>query len=66
MVKITVQDVDKKIENRFDLILIAARLARKMQISGKEILLKNNNGKCTVLALREIEKIFVDQLKKNF
>lgn len=48
----------KKIDNRFDLILIAAQRARQIQISEKNTLVNNNNNKkkCTVLALKEIEK----------
>lgn len=57
MARITVQDAVEKVGNRFDLILVAARRARQMQIGGKETLVKkNNNDKYTVLALREIEE----------
>lgn len=57
MARITVQDAVEKVGNIFDLILVAARRARQMQIGGKETLIKNsNNDKYTVLALREIEE----------
>lgn len=57
MARITVQDAVGKIGNIFDLILLAARRARQMQIGGKETLItRNNNDKYTVLALREIEE----------
>ncbi len=57
MARITVQNAVEKIGNRFDLILVAARRARQMQIGEKETLIKkNNNDKYTVLALREIEE----------
>lgn len=57
MARITVQDAVGKIGNIFDLILVAARRARQMQIGGKETLItRNNNDKYTVLALREIEE----------
>lgn len=58
MARVIVQDTVVQIGNRFDLILIAARRARQIQISGKEILVKDNNDKCTVFALKEIEKKF--------
>lgn len=63
MARITVQDAVRNVGNRFDLILIAARRARQMQISGKETLVKNNNDKCTVLALKEIEENLIDQCR---
>lgn len=56
MDRIIVQDAVEKIGNRFDLILIAVRRARQIQNSGKDTLVKkDNSGKCTVLALKEIE-----------
>lgn len=57
MARITVQNAVEKVGNIFDLILVAARRARQLQIGGKETLIKkNNNDKYTVLALREIEE----------
>lgn len=62
MARITVQNVVEKIGNRFDLILVAARRARQIQISGKESLIKEENvGKCTVLALKEIEDSLINK-----
>lgn len=50
-------NITKKIKNRFDLILIAAKRARQIQITEKETLIKENHkNKCTVIALQEIEK----------
>lgn len=47
----------EKINNKFDLILIAARRARQIQILEKENLTKKiYDNKCTTLALRELEK----------
>ena len=47
MARVTVQDAVEKIGNRFDLVLVAARRARQMQVGGKDPL---------VIALREIEE----------
>lgn len=58
MDQITIQNSTENIGNRFDLILTAARLARKMQFSKKETLMNDKYHKCTVLALKEIEKKF--------
>ncbi len=42
--------------NRFDLVLVAARRARQMQVGGKDPLVPEENDKTTVIALREIEE----------
>ncbi|CAK9886926.1 MAG: DNA-directed RNA polymerase subunit omega [Candidatus Erwinia impunctatus] len=56
MARVTVQDAVEKIGNRFDLVLVAARRARQMQIGGKDSLVPEENDKSTVIALREIEE----------
>lgn len=55
MARVTVQDAVEKVGNRFDLVLVAARRARQMQIGGKDPLVPEENDKTTVIALREIE-----------
>ncbi|ECH6281124.1 DNA-directed RNA polymerase subunit omega [Salmonella enterica] len=56
MAHVTVQDAVEKIGNRFDLVLVAARRARQMQVGGKDPLVPEENDKTTVIALREIEE----------
>ncbi len=56
MARLTVQDAVEKIGNRFDLVLVAARRARQMQVGGKDPLVPEENDKTTVIALREIEE----------
>ena len=56
MARVTVQDAVEKIGNRFDLVLVAARRARQMQVGGKDPLVPEENDKATVIALREIEE----------
>ena len=56
MARVTVQDAVEKIGNRFDLVLVAARRARQIQVGGKEPLVPEENDKYTVIALREIEE----------
>ncbi|EDD1916031.1 DNA-directed RNA polymerase subunit omega [Salmonella enterica subsp. enterica serovar Cerro] len=56
MARVTVQDAVEKIGNRFDLVLVAARRARQMQVGGKDPLVPEENNKTTVIALREIEE----------
>ena len=56
MARVTVQDAVEKIGNRFDLVLVAARRARQMQVGGTDPLVPEENDKTTVIALREIEE----------
>ena len=56
MARVTVQDAVEKIGNRFDLVLVAARRARQMQVGGKDPLVPEENDKTTVIAVREIEE----------
>ena len=56
MARVTVQDAVEKIGNRFDLVLVAARRARQMQVGGKDPLVPEENDKTTVIALRAIEE----------
>ena len=56
MARVTVQYAGEKIGNRFDLVLVAARRARQMQVGGKDPLVPEENDKTTVIALREIEE----------
>lgn len=55
MARITVEKAVEKIGNRFDLVLIAARRARQLQVDGREPLVPAAHHKCTVIALYEVE-----------
>lgn len=55
MARVTVEDAVKKMGNRFDLIMVAARRARQIATEGKEPFIPAGNDKPTVTALREIE-----------
>lgn len=61
MARVTVQKAVDKIGNRFDLVLIAARRARQIQLGNKESLIERKNDKCTVIALREIEQGLINK-----
>lgn len=70
MARVTVQEAAEKIGNRFDLILIAARRARQLQLHTREPLVPEENDKSTVIALREIEEglittAIMDQLENH-
>lgn len=53
MARITVEDCLDNVENRFDLVLKAAKRARALS-RGKEAMVDVENDKPTVVALREI------------
>ena len=61
MARVTVQDAVEKIGNRFDLVLVAARRARQLQVENKTPLIPEENDKETVVALREIEDGLVNK-----
>ena len=54
MARVTVEDCLEKIDNRFDLVMVASRRARQLRTGGKDPLVPNQNDKPTVMALREI------------
>jgi DNA-directed RNA polymerase subunit omega len=58
MARITVEDCLEHVENRFDLVLLAARRARQIA-QGAEPMVPAENDKPTVLALREIAENLV-------
>ncbi len=53
MARITVEDCLDHLDNRFDLVLMAAKRARQLA-NGVEPLVPRENDKPTVVALREI------------
>ena len=61
MARVTVQEAAEVIGNRFDLILIAARRARQLQLHVREPLVDEENDKPTVIALREIEQRLINR-----
>ena len=53
MARITVEDCLENVENRFELVLVAARRTRQLQL-GHDPLVPEDRDKHTVIALREI------------
>ena len=53
MARLTVEDCLEHVDNRYDLVILAAKRARQIAL-GADILVKENKDKPTVLALREI------------
>ncbi len=58
MARVTVEDCLDNVENRFQLVLVAAKRARQLT-TGAEPCVPRENDKPTVLALREIAAGFV-------
>ncbi len=54
MARITVEDCLDKVDNRFELVMVASKRARALATGGKEPLVAEESDKPTVIALREI------------
>jgi DNA-directed RNA polymerase subunit omega len=67
MARVTVEDCIDKVENRFELVLLASHRARLVS-SGAPITVPRDNDKNPVVALREIaeETVSVEDLKEEF
>lgn len=70
MARVTVEDCLKHVENRFKLVMLAARRARQIETTSTDVFVSVDNDKPTVLALREIaaNKIsyeLIDQIEKQ-
>ena len=63
MARVTVEDCLEKVPNKFELVLIAARRARDLELGAVPAVMKDND-KSTIIALREIatEAINIDGL----
>src|SRR5467141_1431620 len=66
MARVTVEDCIDKVENRFDLVLLASHRARMIS-AGSQITIDRDNDKNPVVALREIAEktISPDDLKEE-
>ena len=66
MARVTVEDCIDKVENRFELVLLAGHRARMIS-SGAPITLDRDNDKNPVVALREIaeQRVAPDDLKED-
>lgn len=66
MARVTVEDCVDKVENRFELVLLASHRARMIS-SGSPITIERDNDKNPVVALREIadQRLRPDDLKEE-
>lgn len=53
MARLTVEDCMENVDNRYDLVILAAKRARQI-VMGAEPLIEEEADKATVIALREI------------
>lgn len=60
MARVTVEDCLENVDNRFELVRLAARRARQIAM-GKDPLVEARNDKPTVIALREIAAGLIDE-----
>ena len=60
MARVTVEDCLEHVDNRFELVRLAARRARQLA-QGKDPLVDPENDKPTVIALREIAEGLIDE-----
>ncbi|MCH8499387.1 MAG: DNA-directed RNA polymerase subunit omega [Marinobacter sp.] len=67
MARVTVEDCLEKVENRFELVMLASKRARQLATKGHEPRVPEENDKPTVIALREIaeDKITRDLLQED-
>ena len=54
MARVTVEDCLENVENRFELVMVAAKRAREIAVRGEQPMVEWENDKPTVVALREI------------
>ena len=66
MARVTVEDCEKVVHSRFDLVLLAAQRARQI-LAGNPVLIEKNDEKKTVIALREIaaSKLNIETLENE-
>ncbi len=61
MARITVEDCLDHVDNRFSLVMVAAKRARQLSVYGKTPMVEVDGDKPTVIALREIAEGLVTQ-----
>lgn len=66
MARVTVEDCEKVVHSRFDLVLLAAQRARQI-LAGNPVLVEQSDEKKTVVALREIaaSKLNIETLENE-
>ena len=68
MARVTVEDCLEHLDNRFELILVAAKRAHQLNSGSYKTTLNRNGDKAAVIALREIAEGIIDAsiLKESY
>lgn len=61
MARVTVEDCLEKVNNRFELVMLATKRARDIAVKGEQPFVDWENDKPTVVALREIAEGLVSE-----
>ncbi len=61
MARVTVEDCLEHVDNRFELVMLAAKRAREIAIRGAQPMVEWDNDKPTVVALREIAEGLINK-----
>ena len=64
MARVTVEDCLLNVDNRFDLVLKAAKRARDLELGKADPMVPKDNDKPTVIALREIAEDLLGQVQE--
>ncbi|MDR3187074.1 MAG: DNA-directed RNA polymerase subunit omega [Holosporaceae bacterium] len=66
MARVTVEDCEQVVKNRFDLVILAAQRTRQI-LAGDAVTIKNDDEKKPVISLREIAAgtVSLDALKES-
>ena len=59
MARVTVEDCLEHVDNRFELVMVAAKRARQIAVHGAQPMVEWENDKPTVVALREISEALI-------
>lgn len=65
MARVTIEDCLTKVDSRFELVVLAAKRARRLMLDNDKPRVNLDNDKLTVVALREIAdgKISTDEIR---
>ncbi|TPE53440.1 DNA-directed RNA polymerase subunit omega [Maribrevibacterium harenarium] len=60
MARVTVEDCLENVDNRFQLVMVAAKRARQLATGGEDAKVPEEGDKATVIALREIAENLIN------
>ncbi|MBJ7551190.1 DNA-directed RNA polymerase subunit omega [Marinomonas ostreistagni] len=66
MARVTVEDCLENVDNRFELVMVAAKRARQLATGGADAKVPLEEDKMTVVALREIAEDLINAKNVDF